>query len=136
MLRPSLDTDALFLFRELMRTGSLTRAAAACSMSIGSASRLLGKMRETFGDDLFDRNSPVTSLTEYQADKDSVFVYSATAGANFDLSTGAFTSAPNPFINEFKWGAKEPSVEIQLKNCTGYQAWPFSVQKALSQEAK
>ena len=80
--------------------------------------------------------SPVTSLTEYQADKDSVFVYSATAGANFDLSTGAFTSAPSPFINEFKWGAKEPSVEIQLKNCTGYQAWPFSVQKALSQEAK
>lgn len=57
MLRPSLDTDALFLFRELMRTGSLTRAAAACSMSIGSASRLLGKMRETFGDDLFDRTN-------------------------------------------------------------------------------
>ena len=80
--------------------------------------------------------SPVTSLTEYQADKDSIFVYSATAGANFDLASGAFTSAPNPFINEFKWGAKEPSVEIQLKNCTGYQAWPFSVQKALSQDVK
>ncbi len=57
MLRPSLDTDALFLFRELMRTGSLTRAATACSMSIGSASRLLGKLRETFGDDLFDRTN-------------------------------------------------------------------------------
>ena len=39
-------------------------------------------------------------------------------------------------IEEFKWGAKEPSVEIQLKNCTGYQAWPFSVEKALSQEVK
>ena len=63
-------------------------------------------------------------------------LYSATAGANFDLASGAFTSAPNPFINEFKWGAKEPSVEIQLKNCTGYQAWPFSVQKALSQDVK
>ena len=33
--------------------------------------------------------SPVTSLTEYQPDKNSVFVYSATAGADFDLTTGA-----------------------------------------------
>ncbi len=52
------------------------------------------------------------------------------------MASGAFTSAPNPYIEEFKWGAKEPSVEIQLKNCTGYQAWPFSVEKALSQEVK
>ena len=83
-----------------------------------------------------DWYSPVTSLTEYQADKNSIFVYSATAGASFDMASGAFTSAPNPYIEEFKWGAKEPSVEIQLKNCTGYQAWPFSVEKALSQEVK
>ena len=76
--------------------------------------------------------SPVTSLTEYQADKNSIFVYSATAGANFDLASGAFTSAPNPYIEEFKWGAKEPSVEIQLKNCSGYQAWPFSIDKAMN----
>ena len=81
-----------------------------------------------------DWYSPVTSLTEYQADKNSIFVYSATAGASFDMASGAF--APNPYIEEFKWGAKEPSVEIQLKNCTGYQAWPFSVEKALSQEVK
>ena len=38
--------------------------------------------------------SPVTSLTEYQADKNSIFVYSATAGANFDLASGAFTFRP------------------------------------------
>ena len=76
--------------------------------------------------------SPVTSLTEYQADKNSIFVYSATAGANFDLASGAFTSSPNPYIEEFKWGAKEPSVEIQLKNCSGYQAWPFSIDKAMN----
>lgn len=74
--------------------------------------------------------SPVTSLTEYQEDKNSVFVYSATAGADFDLATGGFKSDPNPFINEFKYGAKEPSVEIQLKDTTGYQAMPFSVEKA------
>lgn len=74
--------------------------------------------------------SPVTSLTEYQKDKNSIFVYSATAGADFDLASGAFISTPNPFINEFKWGDKEPSVEIQLIDTTGYQAMPFSLEKA------
>ena len=77
--------------------------------------------------------SPVTSITEYQNDKNSVFVYSATAGASFDLASGAFTSSPNPYLCEFNWGAKEPSVEIQLKNTTGYQAMPFSIEKALGQ---
>ena len=76
--------------------------------------------------------SPVTSLTEYMPDKNSVFVYSATAGANFNFKTGAFESAPNPYIDEFKWGAKEPSVEIQLKNTSGYQAMPVDLKKAFS----
>ena len=31
-----------------------------------------------------------------------------------------------------KWGEKEPSVEIQLHNTSGYQAWPFSVKKAFT----
>ncbi|MDR2173182.1 MAG: aryl-sulfate sulfotransferase [Burkholderiales bacterium] len=75
--------------------------------------------------------SPVTSLTEYHTDKDSIFVYSATAGASYNVS-GGFTSAPNPYLMEFKWGAKEPSVEIQLSNTTGYQAMPFSLKKAFS----
>ncbi|TSK05061.1 MAG: aryl-sulfate sulfotransferase [Geobacter sp.] len=76
--------------------------------------------------------SPVTSLTEYQADKDSVFVYSATAGADFDITTGAFKTDPNPYIMEFNYGEKEPAVEIQLKDTTGYQAMPFSVDKAFT----
>ena len=78
--------------------------------------------------------SPVTSLTEYMPDKDSVFVYSATAGAAFNFKTGAFESAPNPFINEFKWGAKEPSLEIQLENTSGYQAMVVDVEKAFNAE--
>ncbi|MDV2059197.1 aryl-sulfate sulfotransferase [Salmonella enterica] len=77
--------------------------------------------------------SPVTSITEYQNDKDSVFVYSATAGGNFDLSVGAFTSLPNPYIEEFKWGQKEPAVEMQLHGTRGYQAMPFSLTKAFTQ---
>ena len=62
-------------------------------------------------------------------------MYFATAGAQYDLKTGAFNTAPNPTIFEFKWGAKEPSVEIQLLDCTGYQAWPFSIDKAMNAEA-
>ncbi len=76
--------------------------------------------------------SPVTSLTKYQKDKNSFFVYSATAGAQFDLSTGAFLSDPSPYIEEIKYGKTEPSVEIQLKDTTGYQAMPFSVEKAFN----
>lgn len=74
--------------------------------------------------------SAVTSLTQYQPDKDSVMVYSATAGAAFDAKAQKVKGAPNPFINEFKWGAKEPSVEIQCKQVQGYQAMPISFQKA------
>ena len=76
--------------------------------------------------------SPVTSLTEYYQDKDSVFVYSATAGAQFNFKTGAFESAPNPFLDEFKWGEKEPAVEIQFKNTSGYQAMPVDLKKAFN----
>ncbi len=74
--------------------------------------------------------SPVTSLTEYFDDKNSVFVYSATAGATYNFKTGAFESAPNPYINEFKWGDKEPSVEIQFDSTSGYQAMPVDLKKA------
>ncbi len=74
--------------------------------------------------------SPVTSLTEYHADKDSILAYSATAGASFDLATGAFTSNPNPYLEEFRWGEKEPAVEIQFHNTSGYQAMPLDLVKA------
>lgn len=77
--------------------------------------------------------SPVTSITEYQTDKNSVFVYSATAGGAFDLSVGAFTSLPNPYLEEFRWGEKEPAVEMQIHGARGYQAMPFSLTKALTE---
>ena len=74
--------------------------------------------------------SPVTSLVQYQADKKSLMVYSATAGVEFDKQTKKMRGAPNPFINEFKWGEKEPAVEIRLKDTMGYQAMPVSAVKA------
>lgn len=76
--------------------------------------------------------SPVTSITEYQPDKNSVFVYSATAGGAFDVATGAFTSLPDPYIEEFRWGQTEPAVEMQLRGTRGYQAMPFNLAKAFT----
>ena len=75
----------------------------------------------------FEWYSPITSLVEYQTDKDSVMVYSATASL---IMKEFNTKAPNPIINEFKWGAKEPSVEIKIKSSLGYQAMPVSLEKA------
>ena len=78
----------------------------------------------------FEWYSPITSVTEYEKDKDSVFVYSATASLNMKQFN---TVSPNPIINEFKWGAKEPSVEIKLKSTMGYRALPIDANKAFSQ---
>lgn len=58
--------------------------------------------------------SPVTSLTPYEPDKDSIMAYSATSGMAFDLSKGVSLGEPKPEIDEFNWGAKESSVQIQF----------------------
>ena len=55
----------------------------------------------------------VTSLTEYQPDKN--LVYSVSAGAKFDAVAQRVQAAPNSYLNKFKWGAKELSVEIQVQ---------------------
>lgn len=76
--------------------------------------------------------SPVTANVKYMKDKHSVLVYSATAGANYDLKTGGLVSAPNPYLDEFEWGAKEPSIELQFQSTTGYQAFVFDPEKAFN----
>ncbi len=77
--------------------------------------------------------SPVTSLAEYCADKDTVMIYSATAGANFDIKTGALLSSPVPYLMEFKWGAKEPSVELRVDSTFGYQAMTVDLKSAFEE---
>ena len=67
--------------------------------------------------------SPITSIVKYAPDKDSVVVYSATAGALFDRVKARFASAQKPYLMEFKYGQSEPSVVIQIKDSMGYQAW-------------
>lgn len=81
-----------------------------------------------------DWYSPVTSLTQYEPDKNSVMVYSATP--QMELIGGKAVGAPSPYLQEFKWGAKEPSVEIRINSSMGYQAMPFRVQQAFSHDDK
>ena len=76
-----------------------------------------------------DWYSPVTSLVEYENDKDSVFVYSATASLdlkkfNTEARIRASTNSTGVSV--------EPSVEIRIKSSLGYQAMPISVERAFS----
>ena len=52
-----LDTDQLKLFKLIYENQSLTEAAKRYPMSVSKASRLLGKMRNTFGGELFFRSN-------------------------------------------------------------------------------
>ncbi|WP_094750334.1 aryl-sulfate sulfotransferase [Campylobacter ornithocola] len=77
--------------------------------------------------------SPVTSLAEYHKDKNSIVVYSATAGMTFDLNKGVALGEPRPEIDEFKWGASEPSVKIRFYGSgIGYQAMPIDLEKVFN----
>ena len=81
-----------------------------------------------------DWYSPVTSFTQYEADKNSIMVYSATP--QMELVAGKAVGAPSPYLQEFKWGEKEPSVEIRINGSMGYQAIPFRVENAFSHGKK
>ena len=81
-----------------------------------------------------DWYSPVTSLTQYEADQDSVMVYSATP--QMQLVAGKAVGAPSPYLMEFNWGAKDPAVEIRINGSMGYQAMPFRVNKAFNHNGK
>ncbi len=86
-----------------------------------------GKQR---GSDWF---SAVTSIAEYQKDKNSILVYSATAGMQFDIGKGVPVGNPAPELLEFKWGSSKPSVLIKFTGTgIGYQAMPISLEKAFT----
>ena len=52
-----LDTDQLRLFKLIYENQSLSEAAGRYPMSVSKASRLLTKMRDTFGGELFFRSN-------------------------------------------------------------------------------
>ena len=83
--------------------------------------------------------SPITSMMQYQNDKDSIILYSASVGllgkpalAASSAKTSQKKTGVNPILLEFDYGAKEPSVEIHFKQSTGYQAFAFDLNKAFN----
>ncbi|MGI2261682.1 aryl-sulfate sulfotransferase, partial [Shewanella sp. GXUN23E] len=85
--------------------------------------------------------SPVTSITKYQADKDSMLGYFASAGLfgvgggygnlKMDETTGKVKS----ILTEHKYGEKEPSVYIEIDGhkmfATGYRAQTINVNEMM-----
>ena len=83
----------------------------------------------------FEWYSPITSVTEYQAKTDTMFVYSATAGMG-DLKAFFGKNATGglvPFLEEIKYGTQEVLFEMKMvegNNAYGYRALPISLEKS------
>ncbi len=78
--------------------------------------------------------SPVTGITQYQADKNSMVVFYSTAGL-LGPSAGKDASreeSSHPYLCEYRWGETKPAVELQFNKLFGYQAMPISVEKAFT----
>ena len=76
---------------------------------------------------------PVTGLTKYMEDKDTMMVYWSTAGLGATPEKRTNTlGRVMPHIAEYRWGETKPVDDIELKDTFGYQAFPISVEKAFT----
>lgn len=80
----------------------------------------------------FEWYSPITSVVEYQPKTDSMMVHSAVAGMGDVQAVMQGKVALTPFLHEFKYGTKEPLLEIKILdgNLVGYRALNIDLQKA------
>ena len=77
--------------------------------------------------------SPVTGLTKYMEDTDTMMVYWSTAGLGASPEKkGNKLGRLNPHICEYKWGETTPVVDIVLWDTFGYQAFPINLEKAFT----
>ena len=77
--------------------------------------------------------SPVTGLTKYMEDTDTMMVYWSTAGLGASPEKkGNKLGRLNPHICEYKWGETTPVVDIVLWDTFGYQAFPIILEKAFT----
>ena len=79
--------------------------------------------------------SPVTGLTRYEVDKNSVTVFYSTAGlpaALAFLKKRGIQFELHPYIHEYRWGETKPAVALKLPGAFGYQAMPISIEKAFT----
>jgi len=72
----------------------------------------------------FEWFSPITSVTEYIPETDSMMIYSATAGLGDVKAFARGETALVPYLHEFKYGTKKPLLEIKFveSGTIGYRA--------------
>ena len=76
---------------------------------------------------------PVTGLTKYMEDTDTMMVYWSTAGLDATPEkAGNKLGRVMPHICEYRWGETTPVVDIKLNDTFGYQAFPISVDLAFT----
>ena len=76
---------------------------------------------------------PVTGLTKYMEDNDTMMVYWSTAGLGATPEkAGNKLGRVMPHICEYRWGETTPVVDIKLNDTFGYQAFPISVDLAFT----
>ena len=80
----------------------------------------------------FEWFSPITSVVEYQPNRDTMFVYSATAGLGDVVAFRAGKAKLTPFLEEIKYGTQDVEFEMKFidSNTIGYRALPLDIQKS------
>ena len=80
----------------------------------------------------FEWYSPITSVVEYQPSRDTMFIYSATAGLGDVKAFRAGKAKLTPFLDEVKYGTQEVEFEMKFtdSNTIGYRALPIDIQRA------
>lgn len=80
----------------------------------------------------FEWYSPITSVVEYQPSRDTMFIYSATAGLGDVVAFDEGKAKLTPFLDEVKYGTQEVEFEMKFtdSNTIGYRALPIDIQKA------
>ena len=84
----------------------------------------------------FDWYSPITSVVEYQPERDSMFIYSATAGLGKQLNK---MGAQEPILNEIAYGTQDVKVEIKFSGMggtVGYRSIPLDLNKAFNNKGE
>lgn len=85
------------------------------------------------GKDLgYDYFSPVTGITKYMDDKDTMLVFWSTAGMGASPEKAGKLGRLHPRICEYRWGDKSLAVDLTLWDTCGYQAFPVSFEEAFS----
>ncbi len=76
---------------------------------------------------------PVTGLTKYMEDTDTMMVYWSTAGLGATPEkAGNKLGRVMPHICEYRWGETTPVVDIKLNDTFGYQSFPINVDLAFT----